>query len=71
MPKVSITLSEEMWQWWQANKWINLSQLAERELKRLRILEERSLGNCPSCGNAKLKFVDGLHYKCTKCGFVY
>jgi hypothetical protein len=71
MPKVSITLSEDMWEWWQANKWINLSQLAERELRRLRTLEERNLGNCPSCGNEKLKFVDGKRYKCTRCGFLY
>jgi ribosomal protein S27AE len=71
MPKVNITLSQEIWEWWKANQWINLSQLAEKELWRLRRLHERSLGNCPKCGNAKLKFVDGVRYECLECGFVY
>ena len=51
MPKVTITLSEEIWKWWKDNPWINLSQLAERELNRIRTLEERVLGTCPKCGN--------------------
>ena len=71
MPKVNITLSEEIWQWWKNNQWINLSQLTEKELKRLRNLHERDLGNCPECGYDKLKFVDGINYKCAKCGRIY
>ena len=70
MKKVTITLNEEIWQWWKDNPWINLSQLAERELNRLKILEERVLGNCPKCGNIKLHF-DGKTYSCTKCGYKY
>lgn len=70
MKKVTITLSEEIWKWWKDNSWINLSQLAERELNRIRTLEERVLGTCPECGNPKLRF-DGKAYRCSKCGFVY
>ena len=70
MPKVTITLSDEMWGWWKENGWINLSQLAEKELKRLRTLEERVIGNCPKCGGTKLKF-DGKTYRCAKCKFEY
>jgi len=70
MPKVTITLSDEIWQWWKDNSWINLSQLAEKELTRLRALEERVLGVCPTCGSAKLRF-DGKRYLCAKCGYVY
>ena len=43
MKKVTITIDDETWKWWKKNPWINLSQLAERELKRIRILEERVL----------------------------
>ncbi len=70
MKKVTITLNENIWQWWKDNAWINLSQLAERELTRLKILEERVLGNCPKCGNDKLHF-NGNTYICTKCGYKY
>ena len=70
MKKVTITLSDEAWKWWKDNAWINLSQLAERELNRLRMLEERVLGNCPECGNEKLKF-NGKKYRCAKCGYEY
>jgi tRNA(Ile2) C34 agmatinyltransferase TiaS len=67
---VTITLSEEIWKWWKNNPWINLSQLVERELKRIKYLEERTLGTCPECGAAKLKF-NGKVYKCAKCGYMY
>ena len=70
MPKVTITLSKDIWKWWKNNPWINLSQLAERELKRIRTLEERVLGTCPECGSEKLRF-DGKTYHCAKCGFEY
>ena len=70
MKKVTITLDEKVWDWWKKNSWINLSQLAERELKRIRTLEERVLGTCPKCGSEKLRF-DGENYKCAKCGFEY
>jgi tRNA(Ile2) C34 agmatinyltransferase TiaS len=70
MKKVTITLNDDVWRWWKKNPWINLSQLAERELVRIRMLEERDLGTCPECGNAKLKF-DGKIYRCSKCGYVY
>jgi len=70
MKKVTITLNDEVWDWWKKNSWINLSQLAEKELKRLRALEERVLGICPECGSEKLRF-DGTNYKCAKCGFEY
>jgi len=70
MKKVTITIDDEVWKWWKKNSWINLSQLAERELKRIRALEERVLGNCPKCGSGKLRF-DGKNYKCAKCGFEY
>ena len=36
MKKVTITLSEDIWKWWKDNPWINLSQLTERELKRIK-----------------------------------
>ena len=51
MKKVTITIDDRIWEWWKKNTWINLSQLAERELKRLKSLEERVLGTCPKCGN--------------------
>ena len=64
MKKVTITLGDKIWKWWKDNPWINLSQLAERELNRIRMLEERVLGTCPECGNPvddlerKTKFTD-------------
>jgi ABC-type transport system involved in multi-copper enzyme maturation permease subunit len=70
MKKVTITLSEETWKWWKKNPWINLSQLTERELKRIKALEERVLGTCPKCGSEKLRF-NGKTYRCAKCGFEY
>lgn len=70
MKKVTITLSDEVWQWWKDNSWINLSQLAEKELCRIRELEDRVLGTCPECDSSKLRF-DGKIYSCAKCGFVY
>lgn len=70
MKKVTITLDDKVWEWWKNNTWINLSQLAEKELKRLRALEERVLGTCPECGSEKLRF-NGKNYKCAKCGFEY
>jgi len=70
MKKVTITISDDVWDWWKKNPWINLSQLTERELQRIRALEERVLGTCPECGSAKLRF-DGTTYRCGKCGFVY
>jgi len=70
MKKVTITLNDDIWNWWKKNPWINLSQLTERELHRIRSLEERTLGICPKCGNEKLKF-DGKKYRCSKCGFEY
>ena len=75
MPKVNITLNQDIWQWWKANRWINLSQLLEKELWRIRRMEEihqgardLGMGNCPKCGNSKLKYVDGVSYKCSRCG---
>ena len=70
MKKVTITIDDDIWEWWKDNTWINLSQLAERDLKRLKALEERVLGTCPDCGSEKLHF-DGKTYRCAKCGFVY
>jgi len=70
MNKVTITLSNEVWKWWKKNPWINLSQLAERELKRMRMLEERVLGTCPKCSSEKLRF-DGAIYRCAKCNYEY
>ena len=70
MKKVTITISDETWKWWKDNSWINLSQLAEKELNRLRMLEERVLGTCPKCGSEKLKFKNNI-YRCAKCGFEY
>ena len=70
MKKVTITLNDETWKWWKENLWINLSQLTERELNRLKALEERVLGTCPKCGNEKLKF-DGKNYRCVICKYVY
>jgi tRNA(Ile2) C34 agmatinyltransferase TiaS len=70
MKKVTITLSDDTWKWWKANPWINLSQLTERELNRIKALEERVHGTCPTCGNAKLRF-NGKTYRCSKCGYEY
>jgi len=70
MKKVTITLNDDVWKWWKKNSWINLSQLSERELIRLRTLEERVLGTCPKCGSEKLKF-NGKTYICAKCDYVY
>ncbi len=70
MKKVTITLNDVIWKWWKDNSWINLSQLAERELKRLKNLEERVLGNCPECGGEKLHF-NGKSFHCIKCGYKY
>jgi len=77
MPKVNITLDQEIWHWWKANRWINLSKLLEKELWRIRRMEEihrgtmdQGLGNCPKCGNSKLKFIDGVSYKCSRCGTI-
>jgi len=70
MKKVTITISDEAWSWWKNNSWINLSQLTEKELNRLRALEERVLGVCPECGSEKLKFKNNI-YRCAKCGYEY
>jgi len=70
MNKITITLSENVWKWWKDNPCINLSQLAERELSRIKELEERILGIYPECGNPKLMF-DDKSYRCSKCGYVY
>jgi tRNA(Ile2) C34 agmatinyltransferase TiaS len=70
MKKVTITLNDKIWKWWKNNSWINLSQLTERELKRLKNLEERVLGNCPKCGGVKLHF-NGKTFNCAKCGYNY
>ena len=70
MKKVNITLNNDIWEWWKKNSWINLSQLAERELKRIKVLEERVLGTCPECESSKLRF-DGKTYHCGKCNYVY
>jgi uncharacterized protein (DUF983 family) len=70
MKKVTITISDDVWCWWKDNTWINLSQLAEKELCRLRALEERVLGTCPKCGSEKLKFKNNI-FRCAKCGFEY
>ena len=70
MKKVTITISDEIWKWWKDNAWINLSQLAEKELSRLKLLEERVLGTCPECGSEKLKFKNNL-FRCAKCGIEY
>jgi len=70
MKKVTITLDDKIWKWWKANPWINLSQLAERELRRIKALEERVLGTCPQCGSAKLRF-NGKTYRCATCNFEY
>jgi hypothetical protein len=77
MPKVNITLSKDIHLWWKANRWVNLSQLLEKELWRLRRMEEihqgtsdLGTGTCPRCGNNKLKFIDGVSYKCSKCGHI-
>jgi ribosomal protein S27AE len=70
MKKVTITLNDEIWEWWKNNSWINLSQLAERELKRIKQLEERVLGTCPECGSPKLHF-NGKTYQCGKCNYAY
>lgn len=34
--KVTISISEESWVWWQKNKWLKLSPLLEREIRKLR-----------------------------------
>jgi len=28
-------------------------------------------GNCPKCGFDQIKFIDGVDYKCTRCGEIY
>ena len=70
MKRVTITIDDDIWRWWKQNSWINLSQLAERELRRLRALEERVLGTCPECGSEKLRF-NGKTYRCAVCKFEY
>jgi hypothetical protein len=70
MKKVTITIEDDIWKWWKENSWINLSQLADRELRRIRALEERVLGTCPDCGNAKLRF-NSKTYQCSSCGYIY
>ena len=70
MKKVTITLENDIWKWWKENPWINLSALTDRELRRIRVLEERVLGTCPKCENPKLRF-DGKTYRCSKCGYEY
>jgi uncharacterized protein (DUF983 family) len=70
MKRVTITLNDEIWRWWKQNSWINLSQLTDRELRRIRALEERVLGTCPECDSAKLCF-NGKTYRCASCGFEY
>lgn len=70
MKKVTITLDDNIWKWWKKNPWINLSQLTEKELRRLKALEERVLGTCPQCGSEKLNF-DGQTFRCAQCKFEY
>ncbi|UCF07248.1 MAG: hypothetical protein JSW28_06230 [Thermoplasmata archaeon] len=32
---------------------------------------EQCLGNCPICGYDELEYVDGVEFRCAKCGFIY
>lgn len=34
--KVTISISEESWNWWQENKWLNLSGEVEKAIRRIR-----------------------------------
>ena len=69
MKKVTITLGDEAWKWWKDNPWINLSQLAERELNRIKALEERVLGTCPECGNLVVVFQRPMAIPINAAGF--
>ena len=48
-----------------------------QELKLKRDIEVRKNekpgenGNCPKCGFNEIKFIDGVDYKCTRCGEIY
>lgn len=54
---------------------IKLNQAQKLKLKR-DVLERKMKppgkdGNCPKCGFSEIKFVDGVNYKCTRCGEIY
>jgi len=48
-----------------------------QELKLIKDVEQRRIkptgkdGNCPKCGFSEIKFVDGVDYKCRRCGEIY
>ena len=48
-----------------------------QELKLIRDVDQCKIekpgkdGNCPKCGFNEIKFIDGVDYKCTRCGEIY
>jgi hypothetical protein len=34
-------------------------------------ISKEEYGNCPRCKCSEVKFVDGVKYKCVKCGYIY
>ena len=54
---------------------IKLYRVEKSKFKKA--VEQRNLekpgedGNCPNCGFDQIKFIDGVNYKCTRCGEIY
>ena len=42
-----------------------------RALEQRKIESPGKYGNCPKCGFDQIKFVDGVVYKCKRCGEIY
>ena len=42
-----------------------------RDVEQRKIESPVKYGNCPKCGFDQIKFIDGVVYKCARCGEVY
>ena len=43
----------------------------ERKVEVKILLEGAPAGGLPDCGHDRIKFVDGVVYKCARCGKIY
>ena len=34
--RINVNISEEAYEWWDKNRWLNLSQILEREIRKAR-----------------------------------
>ena len=43
----------------------------KKDGERRKIQSPGTYGNCPKCGFDQIKFIDGVNYKCARCGKIY